>query len=152
MLAAFGADMEAATVQGFFESVEDPDAQRVRVGRRGDWAYALEQFTAVGTDDHVLRGLSDNGREAFNLTYTQTIDTFSYARDGVLVNRFDLTVTHLRYGSDPHCFDGAMADVGFLEDEPAGPAAGALFINLLFGLELDQDMLEGPSLSAKIAT
>jgi hypothetical protein len=101
-------------------------------------------------DPQTLQRLSQDGGEALSLTYTQTINTFLYARDAKLVSGFDLTVPSIRYGLDEHHFDTVIANAGFNADQPPEPAAGALFIHDLFGIDLDQQMLEGPDLSSKL--
>jgi len=101
---------------------------KVRVGKLDGWAYAVEQFTVTGGAPGTLGRLSVAGGEALSLEYTQTVDTFMYAADGVVVNGFDLTVPHIRYGSDPHRFDTRMEQAGFLRPGvPDPPAMGARF-------------------------
>ena len=50
----------------------------------------------------------------------------------------------IRYGSEPGKFDAEIAAAGFLDPEPPGAAAGARLVAMLFGIEMDQQMLEGP--------
>jgi len=132
-----------AVEETFDEAGSDPSRPKVRVGKLDGWAYAVEQFTVTGAAPGTLGRLSVAGGEALSLEYTQTIDTFMYAADGVVVNGFDLTVPHIRYSSDPHRFDTRMEQAGCLRPGvPDPPAMGAHFLQLTFGITIDQHMLE----------
>jgi hypothetical protein len=72
-----------------------------------------------------------------------TINTFTYAAAGELVSGFDLTVPHIRYGSDQHRFDEQMEQAGFAADDvPVPGEMGARFAQLVFGVTLTADLLE----------
>jgi hypothetical protein len=60
-----------------------------------------------------------------------------------------MTVPHIRYGTDEHYFDSLIADAGFLEPDSAGPAAGALLVQLAFGVTIDPELLERPLPAAR---
>jgi hypothetical protein len=127
-----------------FEEADDADQwgpPRIRVGEHGGWAYAVEHFTQRGAES--IERLSAAGSEAFALVYTQTICAFNYAAGGRLVSGFDLTVPHIRWGSEPHRFDSYIERAGFLRPGvPDPPAMGARFVQLAFGITIDQDLLE----------
>jgi hypothetical protein len=147
LLRELGAAPETAAVQTFSEAGDDPLVHRVRAGRHGGWTYAVEHFTGKGSNPSTLERLSRGG-EAFALFYTPTVSAFLYAKEGRLLSGFDLTVPRIRYGSDQGRFDADIAAAGFLGPEPAGAAAGARLLHLLFGLDLEPEMLEGALLSA----
>jgi hypothetical protein len=57
----------------------------------------------------------------------------------------------VRWGRDPHRFDGTMAQAGFLQPgllDP--PAMGARFVQLTFGITIDHEMLNRPLPSAPV--
>jgi hypothetical protein len=142
MFAAFGVEPdEPIEPRSFLESVDADDAI-LRVGQQGDWTYAVEHVTTQGFQR--LDALSAGGREAFALLFTQGICLFMYARDGTTINGLDLTVPHIRYGTDGHYFDAALAEVGISSSEPIMPAAAARLVEAVFGLEMTQDMFERP--------
>ena len=149
MLRVLGADSDAIETRTLREADDDPTVHRVLMGHRDGWRYALEHLTVVGCDPESLQRLAGPG-EAFALCYTQTISTFLYARGGELVSGFDMDAPRIRFGSEPGKFDAEMAAAGFLDPEPPGDAAGARLVAMLFGIEMDQQMLEGPLPSAEL--
>jgi Family of unknown function (DUF6461) len=145
MVDGFGLKLADAVEETFEEASSNLSRPKLRVGELDRWAYAVEHFTTEGSAPETLNRLSVAGGEAFSLAYTQTTSTWRYAEDGVLVSGFDLTVPHIRYGSDPHRFETNMEQAGFLRPGvPDPPAMGAHFVQLTFGVLLDQHMLERP--------
>ena len=105
----------------------------------------MEHFTTVGSFDDTLHRLSVGGGEALSLVYTQTISVFMYAKNGVLVNGFDLVVPGFRYGTEEHRFDATMERAGFLgPGRTVSTTMGARFVQLTFGLTLDLHVLTLP--------
>ena len=128
-----------------FEDALSEGTPLVRVGETEAWAYAVEDMPTLGIRTELLAGLSSKGGEAFALSYTPTINTFMYAADGELVNGFDLTVPHIRYGSEQHRFEEQMALAGFADDAvPVPGEMGARFVELVFGITFTADLLERP--------
>lgn len=146
MFGGFGLKPRHLVEETFEEAETQADLSgrpKIRVGERDGWAYAVEHFTGRGSNPQTLCRLSANGGEALALGYTQTISTFLYTASGELVNGFDLTVPHIRWGCDPHRFDTTMERAGFLgPGVPDPPAMGARFLQLTFGITIDQRMLE----------
>jgi hypothetical protein len=142
MFDAFGISITMLVEPKTFQEAAEGATAMVRVGERGDWVYAVEDRTSYGYQ--MLDVLSGENREAFALCYTQGISLFLYSRDGVMVNGFDMTVPHIRYGHDEHYFDDLLRVAGFADSKPATPAAGARLVQLAFGIHIDQDMLERP--------
>ena len=144
-----GFDLDSATAprdameETFAEADDDPDRPKVRAGELDGWAYAVEHFTSKGAQPDTLCRLSANGGEALALVYTQTISAFNYAANGEYVSGFDLVVPNIRWGSDPHRFDATMEQAGFLRPGiPEPRVMGARFVQLTFGITLDQHMIE----------
>jgi Family of unknown function (DUF6461) len=149
LLTALGADTATARLETLDEAGDEAPTAKVRVGRHGAWTYVVEDLSVASSHPEILEHLSAEG-EAFSLSYTGTIDTFLYARNGVLVTGFDLVVLDSRWGTEPHLFDEQMNAAGFGGPASDGPATAARLIHLLFGIRLDQQMLEGPLLSAPL--
>ncbi|MEU1488578.1 DUF6461 domain-containing protein [Streptomyces sp. NPDC005752] len=79
---------------------EDADGV-VRVGRHGDWSFAVEYGDSTGHDR--LEEISRHGVEAIHYVPIQEHPpaTFFYARDGVFRCGFGLHEEHVRYGEEP---------------------------------------------------
>jgi hypothetical protein len=82
MIEGFGLSAAPITTETFEEVSADLSIVKLRVGVTGCWGYAVEHLTTFGSDDDVLSRLSAGDGEAVCLAYTQTINTFMYARDG----------------------------------------------------------------------
>lgn len=152
VLEGFNLRPRTAVEETFKEACADPERPKVRVGELSGWGYAVEHFTARGDDPPILCRLSGNGGEALALVYTQTVNSFMYAADGDVVSGFDLTVPQIRYGRDEHRFDATMERAGFLGPDvrERTPQMGARFVQLTFGITIDQQMLERPLLSVEL--
>jgi hypothetical protein len=143
MLDGFGVPASDVTSeQGMAQT--SGESSVVRVGSNGEWGWAIEQFTARGTTREMLSRLSARGGEAISLTLTPTVSSILYARDGALVSGFDLTASHIRYGSEPNRFDPEMGLAGIGEESvPDPPILGARFVHIAFGLLITRGMLDG---------
>jgi hypothetical protein len=76
---------------------------------------------------------------------------FMYAKNGVLVNGFDLVVPGFRYGTEEHCFDATMEHAGFLgPGRTVKTTMGARFLQLTFDFTLDLHLLTMPLPSYEI--
>ncbi|MGK5729436.1 DUF6461 domain-containing protein [Streptomyces sp. URMC 124] len=88
-------DMEAwdAVANGLYRPGEDGDGL-IRVGRSGDWSFALEYGDSTGHER--LPEVSRQGAEAIRLdpAPAHPPKVLDYARDGKLVCRFDLGEEH----------------------------------------------------------
>ena len=143
LLAAFGPavfDQGDRTLQEVL-GLSEPT---VRIGTTTTgWAYSVETLTVRGGAPDFLQQVSSDGGEAFSLCFTPTISSFLYARDGALVNGFDITGPQFRFGNDEHAFDRQMHAAGLLTGEgPRPKAAVASFVAQTFGLSITRDMLE----------
>jgi Family of unknown function (DUF6461) len=147
LMRILGANPETVVTQTLLEAVPE---DRVRVGQRKGWSYAVEHRTVMASDHGKLKQLSKNG-EAFVLCYTPTISTFLYASNEEWVSGFDMDGPQFRYGSQPNRFEAEIAAAGFPGPGRAGGAAGARFVAMLFGIEIDREMLEGALSSALLA-
>jgi hypothetical protein len=133
----------------FEESFADSYKPTIRVGEHEGWGYAVEGFTQMGLQS--VGRLSVAGGEAFVLVYVLERSGFQYWEYGEFASGFDLLLPHIRWGRDPHRFDTTMEQAGFLQPGmPDPPAMGARFVQLTFGITIDQDMLERPLLSAQV--
>lgn len=141
MLTCLGADPTQAVDQTFEAATRDTKP-RARAGTTGHWAYTVERFTSHGSDEATLASLSTGG-EAFSLVYTLTTQQFWYARNGMVVFGFDMLLTDLRYGSEPHLLDQAVSQAGFGgPGTPDPPVMGARLVQRAFGVTLTPTMLE----------
>jgi hypothetical protein len=151
LMAAFGA---SAFDRGElpFDEAEDLDVDVVRMGTTAGWTYAMEHFTVRGGDPDWLAGLSSAGGLAVSACFTETISSVLVARDGVLVTCFDVVCPNLRFGSDEHAFDGEMRAAGFPDDGPTDRRGEpvARFLELVTGVGLSEEMLEGSLLCATL--
>jgi hypothetical protein len=81
------------------------------------------------------------GSEAFNLTYTIDIDTFSYYADGEWLFGLELGTT-TRYGSDQHRFDDLAEHAGITSRSDPTYVSGPRFVQLAFGITLTRELFE----------
>lgn len=147
MLDAFGLSPDDVSSEGQGQT----HRPRVQVASNGQWGWAIEQFTAKGSEPETLCRISARGSDALSLTLTQTVNSLLYAAGGTLVAGFDLTAPHIRYGTDPERLLDAMRRSGFLDGPISDPAAmGAYFLQVAFGLELRPEMVEGDLRSAEL--
>jgi hypothetical protein len=117
-------------------------AQVVRLGRVNRWTACLEQSTTRGGDPAVMALTSSNGEETVTYSYTQTISTLSYARDGALVSSLDTTCPQLRSGAEQSYFDDLIAEV-VGKGNRILPANVAEMLQLRFDITINRELLEG---------
>lgn len=145
---AFDADPATAKRLTLAQADDDPDAFRVRIGRRSGWLYTVEHFTALGSGDQVLQTFSADS-EAFALSCTMTIDAFCSAHGGQVTTRFDLGLPQFRSGSDRDRYLDEMARAGLLSGDGAPRAGmGLRLLQSITGFGLTAELLEGSLIGA----
>jgi hypothetical protein len=132
IIEAFGMDPTAARLvpadgvsRALSHPLWDEDHPWIRAGTLGDWGFALSLTDLDMTDrrDNVARRLS-SGTEVAVVAWTQTVDTFEYWEDGVMVTLFEPLLASHRSGSEPDRFLAEMREAG-LETERSDPREDA---------------------------
>ncbi|WP_329133468.1 DUF6461 domain-containing protein [Streptomyces sp. NBC_01476] len=125
-----------------------------RVGRVGEWSFAVEYGDAVGSTGSGLGAVSSEGADAVNflLTPWHPPSMFAYFRDGVRVCSFGLGEEGRRWGERPDLLVPALTETGVLPVRPELRKADAersrrlsvLTVGDHFGLRLPRaDVLDG---------
>jgi hypothetical protein len=125
-----------------------------RVGRSGDWSFAVEYGDAVGPTAPGLAAVSRGGAEAVNflLMPWSPPSMFTYHRDGESICSFGIGEEARRWGQEPDLLVPALLAVGVLpaDREVAGGARerskrlSMLAIEEYFGLRLPRaDVVAG---------
>ncbi|MFJ9566929.1 DUF6461 domain-containing protein [Streptomyces fuscichromogenes] len=88
----------------------------VRVGRAGDWSYAIEYGDAVGPTGTGLGAVSAMGVEAvnFSLSPWHPPSMFTYYHDGDRICSFGLGEEARRWGKNPDLLVPALTEMGVL--------------------------------------
>ncbi|MEU1511678.1 DUF6461 domain-containing protein [Streptomyces sp. NPDC005811] len=86
----------------------------IRVGRSGEWSFALEYGDSTGSD--LLEEISTDGVEAVH--YVPPMEhppaTFRYAHDGVFLTGYGLTEEIWRWGQEPDLLLPDLVAAGLL--------------------------------------
>jgi hypothetical protein len=85
----------------------DPGIDGVaRVGRAGDWAFAVEYGDAAGCTEAGLRAVSRDGAEAINFLMTpwNPPSMFAHYEDGIHICSFGIGEETRRWGGSPTCW------------------------------------------------
>jgi hypothetical protein len=100
-----------------------PGVGVARVGRSGDWSFAVGYGDAAGCTTAGLQAASRDGAEAvkFLLPPWHPPSLFSSYKDGVHLCSFGIGEESRRYGSEPDLLVPAWEQVGVL---PGGPQSG----------------------------
>jgi Family of unknown function (DUF6461) len=137
----------------------------IRVGRTGEWAFAISQ---TGLD--IMRYHDDAGKrlsagtEAVVVTWVEVLNDLEYLADGEQVTSFQPEMAWQRYGSDPDRFLAEMRQAG-LRTEPPSPddeprkggdylddvIAALDMLTLALGIRLPDDVVSGPLLTVQRA-
>ncbi|WP_433890510.1 DUF6461 domain-containing protein [Streptomyces sp. CA-111067] len=98
-----------------------------RVGRAGEWAFAVEYGDAVGSTGSGLRAASAGAAEAVNflLTPWHPPSVFSYFRDGDAICSFGIGEEGQRWGERPDLLAPALTEADVLPARPELRAAEA---------------------------
>lgn len=159
VIEAFGADPAAArwlTAEVTHETMADP---WVRVGRAGEWAFAVDScLLDVGGFSPTARALSE-GTELACLDFLLSSGYFYYFADGAEVTSFEPLLSSDRYGTDPDRFVPQMRQAGLDVDPPPDDAvlqgdpniAALRMLTLALGIRLSREMALGPLLTATAA-
>ena len=129
-----------------------------RVGRRGDWSFAVQECGAEIGDPSLLEELSSLGGAAATVWTTATaLSWFGFAEAGGIAVRFDLIAPHQRTGRRAADFAEALREVGFDPGRPwpvdsmESPIFPALaLLSRLTGLTLTTADVDGPLLSGEL--
>lgn len=132
IIEAFGVDPATARLvpadgvsQVLSHPMWDEDHPWIRAGTFGDWGFALSLTDLDLTDrrDNMARMLSPGTKVAV-VAWTQTVDTFQFWEDGVMVTLFEPLLAFDRSGSEPDRFLPEMREAG-LDTERSDPREGA---------------------------
>jgi hypothetical protein len=133
----------------------------IRVGRTGDWAFAIDQGSAgyKAGDDEAAATLSQ-GTDVAWFMWTMTIDYFHYYVDGVEVTGFEPLGPQYRQGTDPDRFveqmrqTGMDPDTGLQDDPVTGELLNSRIcllemLTLALGIRLPREVALGPLLTVQ---
>jgi hypothetical protein len=131
--------------------MDDPDAGAIiRFGEYVGWAFAIQSWGAHGLGHPTIERMSSL-TEAVSLASLESgIKWLCYAVDGVVSCEFDMTLPHLKRGSQPERFDAAIERLG-IGTVAAGrglAAAGLQLITSELGADLPQDSVSSQPLPA----
>lgn len=159
MFEAFSLDPTSARMD---EWVFDPHRARVRVGRMGEWTFAIDEHM-ISLDlaihaKNVARWLSP-GTEVVTIDWTpKPTESFEYWADGVQVTKLEPYRAFDRIGSDPDRFLREMRQVGMVTEQdddadgPGNPLAAALNLaTLALGIRLSEEVAMGPLATVTLA-
>jgi Family of unknown function (DUF6461) len=120
VIEAFGMDPAGAAVLSEAAAQErfpPGDPPRIRVGSVGDWAFAVEELTLMGSLENVARDLSA-GTESVAVDWTaKPTSTVRYFTDGIAMTVFEADAPNDRAGREPDRFLAEMRQAG-MRTEP----------------------------------
>ena len=160
VIGAFGADPADAqllTADVAHETAALLSRPSVRVGRTGEWAFAIDDWHEARDFQRVARELSAGTDLAlFDEGLTSDSPDFSYLVDGAEMTGFEPWLAHERRGSDPDRFVPQMQQAGLiaaphpnaeLQDIPR--VALLEMLTLALGIRLSRSVAMGPLLTAE---
>jgi len=149
---AFDLDPSSARVENW---IDDPARRPVRVGRLGEWAFAVDE-SLLSLDlalhaKNVGKRLSA-GTEVVVVSWTaKPNEVFEYWADAVMVTNFEPYRACDRHGSEPDRFLREMRQVGMVteaDDAAEGPEddliAALDLATLTLGIRLPESAAMGP--------
>lgn len=123
VIEAFGMDLVEAVIISHAAAEErfPPGSPPwIRAGKVGDWAFAIEEVTLMGTLEYAARDLSV-GTESVAVDWTaKPTRNVRYFADGDVMTTFEADVPSYRTGRDPDRFVAEMRQVG-MQTEPREP-------------------------------
>jgi hypothetical protein len=141
-----GQELRLSSAEEAADLLTDPDIDGVaRVGRAGDWSFAVEYGDAAGYTEAGLRAVSRDGAEAlsFLMTPWNPPSMFAYYKDGIHVCSFGIGEETRRWGRESDLLVPALEKVGVLPWRQAcgahrqrGQRLSILAIEEHFGLRL----------------
>jgi Family of unknown function (DUF6461) len=162
VIEAFGADPAAARLFSADVTHETLGHPWVRVGRTGEWAFAIDNWYELGIYDEfgqVTRELRDlsTGTELALLEESLSSGYFYYFVDGAEVTSFEPLLSAWRSGSDPDRFVPQMRQMGLNVDPPPDdaelqrdPTIALLdMLTLALGIRLSREVALGPLLTVQ---
>jgi hypothetical protein len=161
VIRGFGGDPESArelTEEEMLEEFEDEpssDDRSLRVGRAGEWAFALEDWDIQGS--HGVAALLSAATEAVAVNYISEkgMGYLEYFVDGVVVTGFEPLGAFDRVGREPDRFVTEMRQAGLdvdgdleLDYAVFDPTIAALdMLTLALGIRLPEEVATGPLLT-----
>ncbi|MFJ5218365.1 DUF6461 domain-containing protein [Streptomyces sp. NPDC088354] len=144
-------DVSWGSAQDAADMLADPEILAVaRVGRLGDWSFAVEYGDAAGPTEWGLRAASGGGGEAVNflLTPWHPPSMFAYYSDGVHMCSFGIGEEGWRWGTAPDLLVPDLNRAGVLpvgpQRDPRGARLSMSVITAHFGLRLPRrDIVDG---------
>lgn len=136
-------------------------APYIRVGRAGEWAFAISGTGLDLSDYHDAAATRlSAGTDAVMVIWTMTANGLDYLVDGEQVVSFQPEMAWYRYGSDPDRFLEQMRQAG-LDTEPPSPdddpgdeyrdevIAALDMLTLALGIRLPEEVARGPLLTVQ---
>ena len=161
VIEAFGAepaDAQLLTADVAHETAALQGRPSVRVGRAGEWAFAIDDWHEARDFQRIALELSGGTDLAlFDEGLTSDSPDFSYLVDGAEMTGFEPLVAHERSGSDPDRFVPQMRQAGLIaapHPEDAGlqdsPRVALLdMLTLALGIRLSRGVAMGPLLTVE---
>ncbi|QDN94844.1 hypothetical protein FNV65_54735 [Streptomyces sp. S1A1-8] len=141
-----GQEPRLSSAEEAVDLLTDPGIDGVaRVGRAGDWAFAVEYGDAAGCTEAGLRAVSRDGAEAINFLMTpwNPPSMFAYYKDGIHICSFGIGEETRRWGRESDLLVPALEKVGVLPgrqacdaDRHRGQRLSMMAIEEHFGLRL----------------
>jgi Family of unknown function (DUF6461) len=130
-------------------------APYIRVGRVGEWAFAICQsgLDIVDYPDEIVRRLSA-GTDAVTVMWVETLNNVVYLADGEWVTTFQPEMAWSRLGSDPDRFLTEMRAAGLRTEPPSpddGPGEGDDYVDQVIAALDTLTMTLGIRLPAEVA-
>lgn len=176
LLTAYGMDAAAATMVTLDQALgRYPERQAggepvpwVRVGVSGDWTFAVETDSFLGSTSVV--GPASEGTRAAVVHWTPKPNHWvAYYEDGTCVIEFEPRMEWSLGGSDPGRFQPQLRELGILERPPPPPRLpsgkrdieairrqyrnpalqGLSFLTLAFGIRVPEATATGPLLTCQ---
>jgi hypothetical protein len=157
VIAAFGSSPADARLLTADDASEDPGWPCVRVGRAGEWAFALDSGCAdVYESSRIAQELSA-GTEVVTYEINPALNYFHYYADGVEVTSFEPLLARDRNGTEPDRFLPLMREVGLRPDDDGDddedfrdPTIALLeMLTRAFGIRLTREEAAGPLLTIR---
>ncbi len=160
VIEAFGSDPAGARLLTADEASEDPGPPCVRIGRRGEWAFALDDGCADPWEREEISTALSVGTEVVTYEINPALNYFRYYADGDEVTSFEPLLAHDRGGTEPDRFLPLMRQVGLQtgdeegnedeEDDSGDPTIALLeMLTLAFGIRLSRGEASGPLLTVR---
>jgi len=159
VIAAFGSSPADARLLTADEASEDPGSPCVRIGRAGEWAFALDSGCADGYESSRIAQELSAGTEVVTYEINPALNYFHYYADGVEVTSFEPLLARDRNGTEPSTepdrFLSLMREVGLRPDDDddedfRDPTIALLeMLTRALGIRLTREEAFGPLLTIR---